>query len=180
MKIAIIGSHGTGKTTILRYLQKEFPRYVVYEDIFRSITKKLGYDRPRSIYQESGMLPLVSAALGEYANLDKYASVFLDQAPIVLLAYYYAHDGIENAFVKKLVKYYSDMIDLYIYLPVNVIPLVSDEMRPVEIDFQHRVDLEIQKIISEIIPKEKIYKVKTTSIHDRILEVSEKIKEVKK
>jgi len=47
MKIAIIGSHGTGKTTIINYLKKKFEDFYFYEDIFRELSKKLNYSRPR-------------------------------------------------------------------------------------------------------------------------------------
>jgi nicotinamide riboside kinase len=181
MKIAIIGSHGTGKTTLLDYLKKDYPGFKHYGDIFRDIAKKTGYLRPRSIFEESGISVLVGAALGEYSDLETYANVLLDQGPVVMMAYYYAHSDEDNKFLIKLAKYYSDMIDFYIYLPVNTIPLISDDMRPVELDFQQKVDLKLkEELIKMGIPKKKVYAVKSLGIQERVEEVGSIIKRIMK
>ncbi len=176
MKIAIIGAHGTGKTTIIDYLKRDFPDYYFYGDIFRELATKLGYTRPREIVEESGISVLVSAALNAYHDIDTRKRVILDQGPVVMMAYYYTHlnrlNEKTNRFIENLARHYTSKIDLYIYFPIGKIPLISDEMRPVDLDFQHAVDRMLKYSLDALaVDKSRIYKVSSIGIHERVEEV---------
>jgi len=102
-----------------------------------------------------------------------------------MLAYYYSYlsklNESPNKFIEKLAQHYTDMIDFYIYLPTDKIPLISDEMRPIELDFQNKVDEMIKYAIEKLgIDKSKVYEVKSIGIHDRVNEVIDIIKELNK
>lgn len=174
MNIALIGSHGTGKTTVIDYLKRKYPQHHFYGDIFRELASRLGYERPRAIADESGITPYVSAALNAYHHVEQPA--IFDQGPVVIYAYYLAYldrdRGKVTPFVEKLAMHHAQLVDHYIYFPVGKIPLITDDMRPGELDFQKKVDECIQRALEACgVPADRVYTVESIGIADRVKEV---------
>ena len=189
-KIALIGSHGTGKSTVVKGIRKEFgDRFGYIGELNRILVPQLGYKRPRDIVLESGIGDYVAAMIGAYSvieeqfnclNGDKH--LLLDRAPVDFLGYYQVYlkkNGQEpTPFVYKLAKIYMEKIDQFFYFPVGVIPLEADDMRPggnkKEEQFQRAVDTEIRQAIKDLAINEgKIHYIQNIGIEERIEEAIE-------
>jgi nicotinamide riboside kinase len=172
MRIAIIGSFGTGKTTIIEKLKKELKEHKTFEDIFRKICHTYNYTRPRDIVHQSGVTALIGVALGTFLETRNEKNIIFDQCPLSTYAYLEEHQKQHNHFYKKIIDDFSKGIDAFIYCPTNQIPLVSDEMRPTDKELQIRIDSRIQKLLKEFkIPKEKIHIIKEKEVTNRIQEI---------
>ena len=56
-------------------------------------------------------------------------------------------------FIKKLTRHYSNQFDINFYFPIGAIPLVGDDMRAVDMEFQSDIDRIIQKKLEVFKPK---------------------------
>jgi len=194
-KIALIGSHGTGKTTVVIGVKKEFGDLFTYMgEINRILVPQMGYERPRQIVAENGIATYIAAMIGTYAVIEERfnilkenKNILLDRSPVDFLGYYQVYlkrDGQEpSPFIYKLAKMYMDKIDKFFYFPTGVIPLVADDMRPGgdkgESNFQLAVDEEIKCALQNLkIEKSKIHHVQSRGIEERIKEVITLIKGV--
>ena len=187
MLISMIGSHGTGKTTLIHQLRRQPGRdWPVFTDYFRSTAKHLGYCRPRDILLEDSpnrdntITAMTSAALGamqQWISLSA-SEGFVDLGPPALLAY----QRYWLAACKKTVSPYllhfcrkvSDQIDGYVYLPSNHFPIEKDTMRSADPIFQQDVDQWVKRCIQELeVPEHKLLSVRSDRFEERVAEVSD-------
>ena len=188
MLVAFIGSHGTGKTTTCTALHKQLGKqWPVFEDVYRKQARLLGYKRPRETLLEDNnkaiaVTAMTGAALGalqEWIQNHKKQGI-IDLGPPALLAYhrYWMKicDTSVSPFLLKMCQHISDQIDLYIYLPTEAIPLVSDNMRNDDPIFQKDIDQWVQGNLAELgIPSEKILIPENVSVEGRINEIFKRI-----
>ena len=188
MLIALIGSHGTGKTTICSALHKRLGKgWSVFADSYRKQARLLGYKRPREIITSEpdkaiGITTITGVALGalHHWKTQLRKNGIIDLGPPAILAYhrYWMKicDTPVSPYLLKLCRYLSDQVDLYIYLPVNTIPLVSDGMRSNDPIFQQDIDQWIQGNLDELaIPKTKVFIPQQNSVEARLAEIMQKL-----
>lgn len=188
MLVAFIGSHGTGKTTTCTALHKQLGKqWPVFDDSYRKQLRLLGYKRPREVVLEHdnkaiAVTAVAGAALGalrEWSQKNKKQGL-IDLGPPALLAYhrYWMKlcDAPVSPFLLKMCRYISDQINLYVYLPTNRIPLVSDNMRSDDPIFQKDIDQWIRVNLAELnIPSEKILTTEAVSPEGRVEEILKRI-----
>ena len=186
MLISIIGSHGTGKTTLINHLRRHHRTdWPVFTDYYRSTAKSLGYARPRDILLEdapnkdSTITAMTSAALGaaqQWLDNNPTHTGFIDMGPPSMLAY----QRYWMAVCKKTVSPYllhlcrrvSDQIDGYVYLPCSHFPIEKDPMRSADPIFQQDVDQWVKRCIQELeIPEQKLITVSSDIVEERVGEV---------
>ena len=184
MLVAFIGSHGTGKTTTCTALHKQLGKqWPVFEDAYRKQSRLLGYKRPRETVHErdnkavavTAMAGTAMGALQEWSQKNKRQGL-IDLGPPALLAYhrYWMKicDTPVSPFLLKMCRHISDQVDLYIYLPTETIPLVSDNMRNDDPIFQKDIDQWVKRNLAELnIPSEKILIPKAISVEGRVNEI---------
>lgn len=187
MLVAFIGSHGTGKTTTCSALHKQLGKqWPVFDDAYRKQSRLLGYKRPKEAVPENNkaivVTSMASAALGalqEWCQKNKKQGL-IDLGPPALLAYhrYWMKicDTPVSPFLLKMCRYISDQIDLYIYLPTEVIPLVSDNTRNNDPIFQKDIDQWVKRNLTELnISSERVLIPKASSIEGRVAEILKRI-----
>ncbi|MCL9783100.1 ATP-binding protein [Vibrio sp. S4M6] len=172
MNISFIGAQGTGKTTALNQLVNRLDKVThIIPDQYRNICQDLNYSRPRDIVLEEGltqssqaMSAFVSTALASFSQLSVSRTEFnlADLDPISYYAFYeywITRSAKENGteptylpFIKKLAQHYSELFDINFYFPIGVIPLVGDEMRAVDLEFQSEIDKIILKNLDDFKP----------------------------
>jgi len=116
MRIAIIGSHCVGKTTLVEELQKLLPEYEFYPEPYYELEER-GYLFPE--------IPTIDDYIEqfEYSIKQILASgdnVIFERCPVDLLAYVQAVNESEDiqAFYKKVEDILSE-IDLFIFVPIE-------------------------------------------------------------
>lgn len=122
MKIALIGAHRVGKTTLAERLHTSLPDYLFVPEPYVELEEK-GYE-----FSETPELEDFSAQL-EYSieriDLDE-PDVIFDRSPLDLLAYVYATGG-----AKASQKFYAEVrevmneIDLLIFVPLETPDLIA-------------------------------------------------------
>ena len=71
-----------------------------------------------------------------------------------------------------MAKYYTSLVDIFIYFPCNVFSLKGDDMRPADENYQKFLDKKILIAFKDLeVPKSKIYKLKSISINMRTEEI---------
>lgn len=187
MLISIIGSHGTGKTTLTNLLRKQSElSWPIFRDFYRDSAKRLGYSRPRDILLEDcaqkhiAITALTAASLGalqqwlEQSSPDRNGMI--DLGPPSLLAYHRywmaACKMPVSPYLLNLCRQLTDRIDYFIYLPSDHFPVTEDPMRSADPIFQKDIDQWVKHCMSELeIPKEKLLIVQTTEAEERAEEV---------
>ncbi|WP_419534007.1 AAA family ATPase [Endozoicomonas sp.] len=153
MIISLIGSHGTGKTTLCNSLVKELGgEWSVFSDYYRKIAKQLHYKTPRdAVLEDQAIRQVTSTAMAGSAlgamlewieNLKGHG--IIDAGPPSLLAYHRywlkACDTPISPYMLRLAKTISQKIDAYCYLPTGKIELENDGIRSGDVIFQKDID----------------------------------------
>lgn len=193
MLISIIGSHGTGKTTLANQLRKQSGKtWSIFRDYYRESAKRLGYSRPRDILLENNtqkpvaITAMTAAALGALQEwLDHFSpdnNGLIDLGPPSLLAYhrYWMADCkmTVSPYLLNLCRQSSDRIDCFIYLPSDHFSVEDDPMRSVDPIFQKDIDQWVRHCIDELqIPQDKLLFIQATEPQERVVEVMSWLKQ---
>ncbi|WP_422490137.1 AAA family ATPase [Endozoicomonas sp. ALE010] len=181
MIIALIGSHGTGKTTLCNALVKELgSEWSLFSDYYRKIAKHLKYKTPRdAIVEDQAIRQVTSTAMAGSAlgamlewtdNLQGHG--IIDTGPPSLLAYHrYWLKICEtpiSPYMLKLANAISQKIDAYCYLPTGKFALESDGIRSDDIIFQKDIDQWVLcNTVDPGISEKKILMMESTDIEKR-------------
>ena len=146
MFVALIGAHGTGKTSVYSALQEVRPSWLYLPEPARHIAPIIGASFPPDFLEKYGISFLQAIQLSHFCVLDpslnpslklKNSPLILDRSPLDYLAYYYyfrtpAEEKDEDLML-KLVGYYTNFIDLFIFFPTGVFSLPEDPLTGFEL-----------------------------------------------
>ena len=189
MTIALCGSLGTGKSTVLEEMQEIRPDWVYFKENVRHQTKAFGYKNPWEIEK------LASPEAFELMNMNSFSVIdpemnpliigkkaFIDGGPANIFAYYLldrktpVNRGAEEV-MTRMGKYYAGLIKMFVYFPIGAIPLVGDGMRPDDPKYQKRIDQAIEETFKRLkIPTKRIHLLRATSIEDRVKEIMQLVR----
>lgn len=130
--VALIGTHGVGKTTIFEYLKEEISGHVAFiSDIARMCPFSVGETTtPRAqlwiLREQIRREDLTEKAICDKSVIDHYA----------YFVYWYGH----RSKVETWLAPYALRYDLVIKMPANPAFLVDDGLRPTDVTFQQDVD----------------------------------------
>lgn len=147
MRIAISGTHFSGKSTLVEALSEELPQYTTVEEPYYLLQEE-GYEFAESPSIEDFELQLERSI----ENLDESSpNVIFDRCPADILGYLLAHTDVEafdlegwlpriQAAIRKL--------DLIVFLPIEerdriVLPFSQDA------EYRQRVDEKLKEIMLE-------------------------------
>ena len=159
MKITIIGSHSTGKTTICNdfiklhkefFLIPEIARIFGIEKITERNDNKIQYDM-----------------LQTQINIEKYHKNFISDRSVLDFAIYDIQDKI---LLNKCINLMNDRYDFIFYIPIKI-SLEDDGFRNIDINFQKEIDRRFLLYM----PKNTIY-IESNKRIERIKEIEEIIK----
>ena len=150
MRIALIGAHNTGKSTLIENFLKQWPMYKrpekTYRDIITEQNIKLNKEGDKES-QKAILYALVDEVQLASANEDKY--VIFDRCTVDNIAYtlwHYAKDtpGFSVEFVidcKAIAALSLKLIDVIFYLPVRKeIPITPREGRETDEMYREEID----------------------------------------
>src|SRR5574344_1654598 len=151
MKIVLIGSHGTGKTSILDELKKEHPNTFIITEVVRELHKK-GIN-----ISENGNNKSQYVIFNTYQELfEQNKNYISDRGLVDTLAYdryLYKHKKISQIVLlnhqqalRRFLKKNPDVI--HIYFPIEF-DLVDDGVRSTNKEFQKEIDNYVVDILNE-------------------------------
>lgn len=170
-----MGAQGTGKTTQLNYWVSQHPEFHVMESTRRKLAENgtISLNREAKPWDEliiagdvlKGILSTPSPFIADRSWADKCAYTQLlpypDEVLELMHEYYtWCFPGFgEN--------------DVYIHFPIGMIPIESDGVRDIDLQYQQDIDDEIQFYANYF--QLDYYTLLSTSIQDRYLEMREYI-----
>lgn len=185
MNLALIGSHGVGKTTTLARIKTLRPRYGYFKEGVRHQTRAFGFAKPFDVVQAYGIGPFELWNLNSYSVIDpelnpdirRYEHVFVDRLGLDQYAYYLAlrshpEDYRLAPLLQAMVKHYVGLIDRFVYFPTGVFPLVGDDMRPDGMELHRQIDEGIRAGFDLFkIPPDRVHRLVSTTVEGRAEEI---------
>jgi thymidylate kinase len=147
MRIAISGTHCSGKSTLAEALSEELPQYTTVEEPYQLLVEE-GYEFGESPSIEDFELQLERSI----ETLDESGqNVIFDRCPADILGYLLSHDDTEVFDLDEWLPRVQTAVrklDLIVFLPVEepdriVLPLSQDT------EYRQRVDEKLQEVILE-------------------------------
>lgn len=145
MKIAVVGSHGVGKTTLAKGLSKVL-KYPIVPDIAREAFRK-GFTINEKTPPENQLWILCKQMEYEKKLQDNFIAdktlfdnivysrkIFTDKRLLKLI----------EDIVRKIAKY-----DIFLYIPIEI-PLINDNVRSSDINFQRIIDEEYILLLKDL------------------------------
>ena len=147
MRIAISGTHYSGKTSLLEALMKAFPKYEFYEEPYHAMEED-GYEfsDPPSLEDHEAQLEYSLNLIRESAG-----NAFFDRGPVDFLAYAETVEGgpggILDQFQDEIVEA-LETLDLIVFLPIEApdpIPVPRSE----DLEFREAVNENLQRLLEK-------------------------------
>jgi predicted ATPase len=147
MRIAVSGTHLSGKSTLVEALSEELPQYTTVEEPYYLLQEE-GYEFAESPSIEDFELQLERSI----ENLDESSpDVIFDRCPADILGYLLAHADVEAFGIEEWLPRVQAAIrklDLIVFLPIEepdriVLPFSQDA------EYRQQVDEKLKEIILE-------------------------------
>lgn len=166
MKI-LLGSHGTGKTTLLKEVSTNFPEYYVTDGFSRPIIK---IGKMLELTNNEKQYAINELSAWAYQNYLTHKNVISTRSIVDCIIYsqILAPDlDIEN--LVTLFKETKDQVERFFYIPVEF-DFVDDPDR-LSHELQLKIDGVIKEFIINHIPKEKVI-ILTGTVEERLNKIS--------
>jgi predicted ATPase len=136
MIVALSGAHRTGKTTVLRQLQRIRPEWNYVSEPARTIAPVIGFNNPAEFLENHGVSMLQAIQISLFAGLTPEFNpvlkqgqatgrpIIVDRTPFDYLAYYdlfkTAQDEKHQELLADLANYFMSQVRLVVYFPIGV------------------------------------------------------------
>ncbi|MGA7617672.1 MAG: ATP-binding protein [Thermoanaerobaculia bacterium] len=148
MKVAFIGTHGVGKTTLCYELAARLKK----QSLDCEIVKEVARGCPLPINQETNLLAqlwiLHSQIARELEMVARHQVVVCDRAVIDNYAYL-VHAAGEQPMAARLVRDWIQSYDLLLRVPAGRGPTQTDGVRDVDPDFQTAIDRRVRLLLAD-------------------------------
>jgi nicotinamide riboside kinase len=168
MKIAITGSHGTGKTTLANAVSEILSLPLIDEtarQIINTIPKNIDYRDGLSSDQRYLMQKTILQL--QYFQESLFSNFVSDRASFDIKVYTELLTG------QKIITEYN-RYDLVVYVPIEF-ELKDDGVRFVDLEFQKQISQKMKDLIHKEIPKGKVLEVQG-SVSQRLNQIIERVK----
>lgn len=166
MKI-LIGSHGTGKTTLLKEVATRFPDYYVTDGFSRPVLK---IGRMLELSNNEKQYAINELSAWAYENYLNHKNVISTRSLVDCIIYSQILTpdvDIEN--IVSLFEKTKDQVEYFFYIPIEF-DFVDDPDR-LSHELQVKIDGIIQKFIADHIPAEKVVTL-TGTVEERLNQIS--------
>jgi nicotinamide riboside kinase len=158
-KIAVCGSHSSGKTTLISLMKDAVSSLLVIGGVVRHLVDS-GYHYGMQT-DATAIMKYITCQFAEedIAEREHPRVIVSDRVILDGLAYVTANQGVTGRaqwsdvpfeFLHSLASRHIRSYDLLVYVPVEF-GLVEDEYRPAEVEYQLEVDLALQKVIGDLV-----------------------------
>ena len=167
MKI-LIGSHGVGKTTLLKAVSEKYPEYYVTDGFSRPVYK---IARQLDFSEQEKQIVINELSTWAYQNYLTHKNVISTRSIIDCIIYtQILNPNIKVQDMIDLFQETKDQVEKFFYIPIEF-SYVYDPERLNE-DLQKKIDLLFREFIVNYIPKDKLVILKGT-IEERLDNISD-------
>ncbi len=146
MKIAFVGSHGVGKTTLCFDLAAQLKRRGLNADMVKEVARGSPLPVNRKTSREAQLWILTTQVAEEIRALSHSSVVVCDRAALDNYAYFFLACG-RDAAVEKFVDMWMKTYDLLIRVPVIAQPQ-DDGFRDTDAVFVREVDRKVSALLA--------------------------------
>jgi hypothetical protein len=151
MKI-LLGSHGTGKTTLLKAVSEKYPDYYVTDGFSRPVYK---IARVLDFSEQEKQVVINELSMWAYQNYLTHKNVISTRSIIDCIIYtQIINPGMDVSEMVELFKQTKDQVERFFYIPIEF-GFVHDPDRLNE-ELQKKIDVLFREFIRKYIPKEKL------------------------
>jgi len=147
MKLAFIGTHGTGKTTLCHLLTGEMKRRGMNAGMVTEIARECPLPINKKSQPESQLWILMTQIARELDSQSKYEHVVCDRSVLDNYAYNVYNSG-RHALMEHMVDSWIGSYDVLFKAP-NCYPLVGDGVRDTDLRFQAEIDTLVDALLAE-------------------------------
>lgn len=166
MKI-LIGSHGVGKTTLLREVNKAFPHYYVTDGFSRPVYKLA---RMLDFSSREKQIVINELSVWAYQNYLNHRDVISTRSIIDCIIYsQIIEPDLDLTEIINLFDSTKDQVEYYFYIPVEF-EYIADTDR-LSHELQLKIDGVFQDFIQQHIPAEKLVTI-TGTVEERLNQIS--------
>lgn len=177
-RVAIIGSAGVGKTSLLEALFEQEPissRYAKISEQVRVLCAERGYTSPYDIKEDVHLFRW--DLLQRQIELENSFDSFIADRSVIDAWVYFMRWSWNSVDVDFAERYYqaayeqAQKYDQLIYLPISF-PIVEDGFRWANPTYQKQIDRLIVSTVNDWGLGSKLYEIKSLSVEDRLQEIN--------
>ena len=149
MKIALIGTHGTGKTTIAHELIAELKKQGVNAEFLGELARKCPLPINQETTKDAQEWIIFNQHIKELELQSKYDVLVCDRSVLDGYVYYdrkFGENQLLENFVKEKLKDYA----LLIKIPINTKFLKEDGIRSTDKEFQKDIDTRFDLLLKKL------------------------------
>ncbi len=166
MKI-LLGSHGTGKTTLLKEVATKFPDYYVTDGFSRPVFK---ISRMLELSDNEKQYIINELSAWAYQNYLSHKNVISTRSVVDCIIYsQILSPDVDIEDIITLFEKTKDQVEYFFYIPVEF-DFVADPDR-LSHELQVKIDEIIKDFIEKHIPKEKVV-ILTGTVEERLNQIS--------
>lgn len=166
MKI-LIGSHGTGKTTLLKEVSTRFPDYYVTDGFSRPVIK---IGRMLELSNDEKQYAINELSAWAYQNYLTHKNVISTRSLVDCIIYSkILAPEVNIDEIKALFEATKDQVEYFFYIPIEF-DFIDDPDR-LSAELQVKIDGIIQKFIKTYIPEEKVITL-TGTVEERLDQIT--------
>lgn len=148
MKIAFIGTHGCGKTTLVYELCSELKKKDFQVGHLEEIARSCPLPINEQTTKDAQIWILATTIAKEIELLNRYKHIVCDRAAIDNYVYYYYKFGHDETLL-NLVKAWTNTYDFLFKVPINREYIRPDKARALDPDFQKDIDEKLDALLKE-------------------------------
>lgn len=166
MKI-LLGSHGVGKSTLLRKVQEKYPDYYVTDGFSRPVFK---ISRMLDFSEQEKQVVINELSAWAYQNYLNHKNVISTRSIIDCIIYtQILHPKMYVAEMLDLFEATKNQVEYFFYIPIEF-SFIYDPERLNE-DLQKKIDVLFQEFIQAYIPADKLITI-TGTVEERLQTIS--------
>ncbi|MBU4116350.1 MAG: AAA family ATPase [Nanoarchaeota archaeon] len=148
MKIAFIGTHGTGKTTLAHELISKLKKKGIDIDFLGEIVRKCPFPINENTTKKSQIWIILNQIIKEMETEERCKVLVSDRSVLDGYCYYVNQFG-EAKFLEALIKKHLKTYSYIIRVPIRKGWLKKDKIRSISEKFQKDIDKQFDKLLNK-------------------------------
>jgi len=156
MKIAFLGTHGTGKTTLAHDLVTRLKKRGIDAGILSEVARQCPFPINEDTTKKSQLWIILSQIIKELEAEEKYSVVICDRSVLDGYCYYVNKFG-RAKFLEPLILKHLKTYSHLIRVPIRKGLLKKDKIRSTNDDFQKKVDIQFNNLLKKFRIKHSVF-----------------------
>jgi adenylate kinase family enzyme len=165
MKVAFLGTHGTGKTTLAHELVVKLKKQGVDAGLLEEVARKCPFTINEDATRKAQIWIILAQIITEMEAEDGYGTLVCDRSVLDGYCYYANKFGRFKA-IEPLIAEHLKTYDKLIRVPIRKGLLKKDKVRSTNEDFQRDVDKQFDSMVELFGLKDKVQTVRDNKFSD--------------